>query len=200
MRTLLWPALRRLLPGYPEIKVEVAVEAGLTDIVAGRFDAGIRTGEIVAREMVARDMVAARIGPDMRSAVVGAPAYVAERGRPRRPQDLTGHACINLRLPTLGGPLCVGVRRQAARCRCGWKDSLPSTRAPPCSRGPGRLRVRISAEGQRAGLPRRRAARPGARRLVPALPGLPPLPSEPPPADAGLQPARRRAALPRMKV
>ena len=98
VRTVLWPALKRLLPEYPEVKVEVAVSAGLTDIVAERFDAGIRTGE-----MVAKDMVAVRIGPDMRSAVVGAPAYLAGRGQPKTPQDLTGHACINLRLPTLGG-------------------------------------------------------------------------------------------------
>ena len=98
VRTVLWPALVRLLPDYPDIKVEVAVESGLTDIVAGRFDAGIRTGE-----MVAHDMVAVRIGPDMRSAVVGAPAYFTKRQRPRTPQDLTTHACINLRLPTLGG-------------------------------------------------------------------------------------------------
>ena len=98
LRTVLWPALERLLPDYPEIKVEVAVDAGLTDIVGGRLDAGIRIGE-----MVAKDMVAVRIGPDMRSAVVGAPAYAAARGRPKTPQDLTGHACINLRLPTRGG-------------------------------------------------------------------------------------------------
>ena len=98
VRAVLWPALRRLLPDFPDIKVEVAVESGLTDIVAGRFDAGIRTGE-----MVAKDMVAVRIGPDMRSAVVGAPAYFAKRPRPNMPQDLTAHACINLRLPTHGG-------------------------------------------------------------------------------------------------
>ncbi len=98
VRTVLWPALERLLPDYPDIKVEIAVESGLTDIVAERFDAGIRTGE-----MVAQDMVAVRIGPDMRSAVVGAPCYVARRGRPNTPQDLTSHTCINLRLPTRGG-------------------------------------------------------------------------------------------------
>ena len=98
MRTVLWPALQRFLPAYPEVKVEVALDVSLIDIVAGRFDAGIRTGE-----MVDKDMVAVRIGPDMRSAVVGAPSYVAERGRPKTPQDLTGHACINLRLPTRGG-------------------------------------------------------------------------------------------------
>jgi DNA-binding transcriptional LysR family regulator len=98
VRTVLWPALERLLPDYPDIKVEIANESGLVDIVAERFDAGIRTGELVAQ-----DMVAVRIGPDMRSAVVGAPSYIAKRGRPETPQDLTSHSCINLRLPTRGG-------------------------------------------------------------------------------------------------
>ena len=95
---MLWPVLRTLLADYPDIKVEVAVDLGLTDIVTERLDAGIRTGELVAK-----DMVAVRIGPDMRSAVVGTPSYMASRGTPRTPQDLTGHACINLRLPTRGG-------------------------------------------------------------------------------------------------
>jgi DNA-binding transcriptional LysR family regulator len=95
---ILWPALARLLPDYPEIKVEVVVDYGLTDIVAERFDAGVRLGE-----QVAKDMVAVRIGPDMRMAVVGAPSYFAGRPRPRTPQELTAHACVNLRLPTHGG-------------------------------------------------------------------------------------------------
>ncbi len=94
---VLWPALERLLPDYPDIKVEVDVDNTLTDLVAGRYDAGIRFGE-----QVARDMVAVRIGPDTRMAVVGAPAYFARRPRPKAPQDLTGHACINIRLPTHG--------------------------------------------------------------------------------------------------
>jgi DNA-binding transcriptional LysR family regulator len=98
IRTVLWPALEKLLPDYPDIHVEIAVESGLTDIVAGRFDAGIRTGE-----MVAKDMVAVRIGPDMRSAVVGAPAWRSRRGQPTTPEGLTAHSCINLRLPTHGG-------------------------------------------------------------------------------------------------
>ena len=98
VRTVLWPALLRLLPGHPDIKVEVVIDYGLTDIVAGRFDAGIRTGELVAK-----DMVAVRIGPDLHSAVVGAPAYFANRTKPGTPQDLTSHNCINLRLPTHGG-------------------------------------------------------------------------------------------------
>ena len=98
LRTVLWPALAKLLPEYPDIKVEAVIDYGLTDIVAERFDAGIRYGE-----MVAHDMVAVRIGPDMRSAIVGAPSYFAKRPKPKTPQDLTGHSCINLRLPTRGG-------------------------------------------------------------------------------------------------
>jgi DNA-binding transcriptional LysR family regulator len=98
VRAVLWPALAQLLPDYPDIKVEIVIDYGLTDIVAERFDAGIRSGE-----MVAKDMIAVRIGPDMRSAVVGAPSYFVKRTRPKTPQDLTTHACINLRLPTHGG-------------------------------------------------------------------------------------------------
>src|SRR6516165_4668330 len=98
LRSVLWPALQKLLPDYPDVKVEIVIDYGLTDIVAERYDAGVRTGETVAK-----DMVAVRIGPDMRSAVVGAPSYFASRARPKTPQDLTAHACINLRLPTHGG-------------------------------------------------------------------------------------------------
>jgi DNA-binding transcriptional LysR family regulator len=96
--SVLWPALARLLPDYPDITVEVVIDYGLTDIVAERFDAGIRTGE-----MVARDMIAVRIGPDLRMAVVGSPTYFAGREKPETPQELTAHRCINLRLPTRGG-------------------------------------------------------------------------------------------------
>jgi DNA-binding transcriptional LysR family regulator len=95
---ILWPALATLLPHYPDIKVELVVDYGLTDIVAERYDAGVRLGE-----QVAKDMVAVRIGPDMRMAVVGAPSYFARRPRPKRPQDLTAHDCINIRFPTYGG-------------------------------------------------------------------------------------------------
>jgi DNA-binding transcriptional LysR family regulator len=95
--TVLWSALRRVLPEHPEIKVEVVVDYGLTDIVAERFDAGVRLGG-----MVAKGMVAVRIAPDMRMAAVAAPAYLAGRTPPERPEDLTGHTCINLRLPTQG--------------------------------------------------------------------------------------------------
>ncbi|MBI1205463.1 MAG: LysR family transcriptional regulator [Rhodopseudomonas sp.] len=96
--TLLWPKLAKFLPRYPDIKVELVGEAGLTDIVAQRFDAGVRAGE-----QVAKDMVAVRIGPDLRMAVVAAPAYFKGRSLPKSPQDLVGHVCVNLRLSTLGG-------------------------------------------------------------------------------------------------
>lgn len=96
--TLLWPALRRLLPDYPDLRVELALDAGLTDIVAERFDAGVRL-----EETIARDMIAVPIGPKLRMAVVGAPSYFARHPIPRTPQDLARHSCINLRFPTAGG-------------------------------------------------------------------------------------------------
>ncbi len=96
--SVLWPALERLLPGYPDIRVEVVIEQSFTDIVAERFDAGVRLGESIAK-----DMVAVRIGPDLRMAVVGSPTYFATHPSPRTPQDLAQHQCINLRLPTAGG-------------------------------------------------------------------------------------------------
>ena len=95
--TLVYPAIARLVADYPEIEIEVNVDNGFADIVAGRFDAGIRIGEHVER-----DMVAVRIGPDMRMAIVGAPTYFERHPRPDSPRDLTGHHCINTRLPTHG--------------------------------------------------------------------------------------------------
>lgn len=96
--SILQPALKRILPDHPDVHVEIVVDYGLTDIVAEGYDAGVRMGE-----QIAKDMIAVRIGPDMRMAVVGSPAYFAERARPNTPQDLTAHNCINIRLPTYGG-------------------------------------------------------------------------------------------------
>jgi DNA-binding transcriptional LysR family regulator len=95
---ILWPAVARLLLNYPDLRVELSIDATLTDVVAERYDAGVRLGE-----QVAKDMIAVRIGPDMRMAVVGAPSYFAERPAPKTPHDLNHHTCINIRLPTLGG-------------------------------------------------------------------------------------------------
>ena len=97
-KAVLWPKLSRWLGEYPDIKVEINIDHTFTDIVAQRYDAGVRIGE-----QVAKDMIAVRIGPDLRMAVVGAPSYFASRSPPKTPQELTDHNCINLRLPTLGG-------------------------------------------------------------------------------------------------
>jgi DNA-binding transcriptional LysR family regulator len=96
--TILWPALAKLLPDYPEVHVEVSLDSGLADIVAERFDAGVRLGE-----QVARDMIAMPLGPELRMACVGAPRYFARAPKPETPQDLAGHVCINLRFATSGG-------------------------------------------------------------------------------------------------
>ena len=93
--TILWPALRNFLPDYPDLHVEVISDSALIDVV---FDAGIRLGE-----QVAKDMVATPIGPPMRMAVVGAPDYLASRRPVHTPRDLTGHDCINIRFLTHGG-------------------------------------------------------------------------------------------------
>jgi DNA-binding transcriptional LysR family regulator len=96
--TILWPKLADFLREYPDINVEIIIDYGLTDIVAHRYDAGVRHGE-----QVAKDMIAVRIGPDMRMAVVGTPSYFKKRSEPKTPRELISHNCINLRLPTHGG-------------------------------------------------------------------------------------------------
>lgn len=96
--TALWPRLRDALPDYPDIKVEISIDHRFTDIAAERFDAGVRLGESVEK-----DMIAVRIAPDERLIAVGAPMYVARRGAPTKPQELVGHSCINLRLASEGG-------------------------------------------------------------------------------------------------
>jgi len=96
--TVLWPKLEAFLPDYPDIKVEITVNYSLIDIVAERYDAGVRLGD-----QVAKDMIAVRIAPDLRMAVIGSPAYFSKRSTPRTPHDLAAHDCINLRLPTYGG-------------------------------------------------------------------------------------------------
>jgi DNA-binding transcriptional LysR family regulator len=95
---VLLPKLAKLLRKNPDIKIEIVSDYGLADIVAQRFDAGVRDGE-----QVAKDMIAVRIGPDARMAVVGAPSYFKNQAVPKKPQDLVEHNCINLRLPTHGG-------------------------------------------------------------------------------------------------
>lgn len=95
---ILWPAVSKLIRAYPDVTVEISIDSHLTDIIGDRFDAGIRLGE-----QIEKDMIAVRIGPDLRMAVVGAPSYFATHGRPLTPQELTRHACINIRMQTKGG-------------------------------------------------------------------------------------------------
>ncbi|MPR05525.1 LysR substrate-binding domain-containing protein [Microvirga tunisiensis] len=97
IRFVLWPKLRKFLPNYPDIKVELVQDNGLTDIVTERFEAGVRMGEHLAK-----DMISARISPDFRMAVVGAPSYLANQPTPLHPKELVGHKCINFRLQTSG--------------------------------------------------------------------------------------------------
>lgn len=96
--TILWPRIARVLADYPDVKVEFVTDYGLSDIVADRFDIGVRWGD-----QVAKDMIAVRIGPDMRLAIVGSPGYISRHSMPKQPKDLVHHNCITLRLPTHGG-------------------------------------------------------------------------------------------------
>lgn len=96
-KLLIMPVLERLAPDYPDVQVELEIESGLVDIVAERFDAGVRLGE-----QVARDMIAVRIGPDIRMAAVASPGYLAAHPAPNTPHDLAKHRCINLRMATRG--------------------------------------------------------------------------------------------------
>jgi DNA-binding transcriptional LysR family regulator len=97
VENLLWPALKPLLADYPDIEIELTAELARTDIVAGRFDAGVRLGELVEK-----DMIAVRIGADLRMVAVASPTYFARKPPPTTPHELANHECINLRMPTLG--------------------------------------------------------------------------------------------------
>jgi len=128
--SIIWPKLMKVLPQYPDIKVELTVDYGLADIVAQRYDVGIRLGN-----QLAKDMIAVRIGPDLRMAVVGSPRYFAQYPVPLTPQDLSAHNCINLRLPTHGGLLPWDFEKEGheLKTRLGgqwvFNSSLPILRA-----------------------------------------------------------------------
>jgi hypothetical protein len=184
--------LAPLLPRYADIKADIVVDYGLVDIVAEHYDAGIRFGE-----QVAKDMVAARIGPDMRKAVVGAPSYFARRPQPKQPQDLTAHDCIDLRLPTYGGLYTWEFETRGRQLKVRVEGQLVFNNLA--------LRLDAALGRARHSCPRTKfrftsqTADPSARRLVSALFRLPPLLPEPPPTYAGVRLAGRCAALPRLK-
>ncbi len=134
--TIIWPKLSKILPDYPDITVEVTVDYNRSDIVSDRYDAGVRLGDELAK-----DMIAVRISPDMRIAVVGSPAYFASKGKPKTPPDLAEHNCINLRLPTHGGLLpwdfCKGKRELKVRVTGQWiyNSISPIIRAATAGQG-----------------------------------------------------------------
>jgi len=96
--TVIWPALKDVLLAYPDINLELSIDSGFRDIVEERFDAGVRLGEAIAR-----DMIAVKVGPDLRMVVVGSPSYLADHPAPKTPQDLAQHRCVNLRQLSSGG-------------------------------------------------------------------------------------------------
>ncbi len=189
---VLWPKLTKLLWDYSDIQLEIVIDNGLTDIVAEGCDAGVREGE-----QVARDMIAVRIGPDMRMAVVGAPSYFEKQSRPKTPQDLAQHRCINLRLPTYGGLYAWEFQKGGREVKVRVEGQLVFNN------------IALSLDAALAGfglayLPETqvqarladRSSRACAGRLVPALRGLPPLLSKPAAGDAGVCPGGRGAAAP----
>lgn len=137
---ILWPKLLKVLPAYPDIKVEITVDYALTDIVAQRYDAGVRLGD-----QVAKDMIAVPIGPRLRMAVVGSPAYLRDHPAPQAPRDLAAHNCINLRLPTHGNLLQWDFEKDGhelkARVEGQWtfNSSVPILRAAVAGCGLGFL-------------------------------------------------------------
>lgn len=120
--TVLWPALKKLLRDYPDIHVELSIDSSLTDIVADRFDAGVRLGESLAR-----DMIAVPIGPELRMAVVAAPAYFARHPPPHTPGGLAAHRCINLRLQTAGGLYAWELERDGRELRVRVEGQITSS-------------------------------------------------------------------------
>lgn len=107
VRSLVWPRLMRWLPNYPDIRIEMSSDNRFIDIVADRYDIGVRLGGDVAK-----DMIAVRIAPDMQMVVVGSPGYLAKRSKPATPQELTEHECIGMRLPTHGGLMTWDFQRR----------------------------------------------------------------------------------------
>ena len=190
--TILWPKLAKLLRQYPDIKVEISIDYGLVDIVAERFDAGVRSGE-----QVAKDMIAVRIGPDMRSAVVGAPSYFKEHPEPRRPQELLRHNCINLRLPTRGGLYAWELEKDGRELKVHVEGQHRLQRHVPDAQCRGRrVRPRLCAGGRGAAPYCQGPPQTGARRLVPAIFRLSPLLPEPSSIDPSIRLASRGAPLP----
>ena len=191
--SILQPTLKKILPEYPDISVELTVDHGLTDIVADGYDAGVRLGE-----QVAKDMIAVRIGPEMRMAVVASPAYFKRNPLPHSPHDLTAHNCINTRLPTYGGLFPWGLEKDGQEVKVRAEGQLVfnnlGLQVELCfgRAGTGIPAGRSGAASYRQGSP---CARAGG--LVPQVSRLPPLLSQPQALIAGADDPYRKATLPR---
>lgn len=142
IRTTLLPKLMPLLHEYPDIKLELDVNYGFRDIVADRFDAGVRFSGTVDK-----DMIAVRIGPDMRMAVVASPAYFAKHPAPKTPRDLVHHQCINIRFPTYGGLDVWEFERRGRKLKIRVDGQLVVNTTPYCRGCGGRLGRGLSAGG-----------------------------------------------------
>ena len=182
--TVLWPIWADFLGRYPEVRLELTIDQGFTDIVRDRYDAGIRLGEAVDR-----DMIALRVGPDLRMAAVAAPNYFAAHGRPEHPRDLIGHNCINLRFQSQGRLYAWEFEKDGHSLDVRVDGQMTVNLAAHALRGAlDSVGLAFVPEDMATRDPGRRAARAGAGRLVPALRRLPLLLSEPP------------AALPRLRA
>src|SRR5215204_2631153 len=194
--TILYPALRTFLPRYPDVGVEIVSDYELVDVVAERYDAGVRLGEHVDK-----DMIAVRIAPDLEMTVVGAPAYFERHSRPVVPQDLVRHRCISLRSGATHGHFIWEFRKKARelKVRIGRAAGFQRHRSDPEGR-PRRLRpsLPIARQGRRARCAGAVGQRPG--RLVPALSGLSPLLPERAATDSRLRATGRRAAVSKLTV
>ena len=188
---ILHPVLAKLLPDNPDLTIEIIVDYGLTDIVAEGFDAGVRLGE-----QVAKDMIAMRIGPDMRMAVVGSPTYFTRYSRPAIPSDLMEHNCITLRMPTYGGLFLWEFEKDGQELKVRVEGQLVfnniAMRLEAALQGLG---LAYMPEDLVAGACRARSADSRANRLVRTLLWLPPLLPEQAPEFAGLHLAARSTAL-----
>src|SRR5215472_3196172 len=184
---VLLPKLSKLLRDYPDIKVEIAVDYGLTDIIAQRYDAGVRSGE-----QVAKDMIAVRIGPDLGMAVVGAPSYFKGRTEPKKPQDLLDHNCITLRLPTHGGLYAWEFDKAGRELKVRVEGQFTfNTTAQMLNAALSGLGLTYVPEG----LAQPHIAKGRARRLVSAVFGLSPLVSKPAAIVTGVCARGRGAAV-----
>lgn len=192
--SVLAPALDRFLPANPDVNVEITVDYGLTDVVSERYDAGVRLGE-----QLAKDMIAVKIRPEMRMAVVGSPSYFRQHPWPEAPQDLTAHNCIQIRMPTHGNILQWEFEKEGheVNVRVDGQTRLQQYRHAH-RRCLARVRACLHAGGSGGGPYSRRSARSGAGGLVPAVSRLPSLLSQPTACISVVQPGAGRAAIPRM--